>query len=145
METTSEPKITKYNDRKPIRWLFKKLITLNLHLLTEFRVYGVENIPTSGGLLVVSNHFSFIDPVVLIQIMPRPIEFVGGSDLPNSPLILRWIPRVWGTYKVHRGASSRDALLLPRVLLKAVAHLVFSQKQEAGQKYYALLVQEQHY
>jgi len=73
-------------------------------------VFGVENIPTSGGLLVISNHFSFIDPVVLIQIMPRPIEFVGGSMLPNSPLILRWIPRVWGTYKVHRGASSRDAL-----------------------------------
>ncbi len=110
MDTIEQSKASIYKDRKPVRWLFKQLINLNLHLLTEFKVYGVENIPTSGGLLVVSNHFSFIDPVVLIQIMPRPIEFVGGSDLPNSPFILRWIPRVWGTYKVHRGASSRDAL-----------------------------------
>jgi len=102
--------VIKYRDRGPIRWMFKKLINLNLHLLTDFNVIGTENIPASGGLLVVSNHFSFIDPVVLIQIMPRPIEFVGGSDLPNSPVLFKWIPRVWGTYKVHRGGSSRDAL-----------------------------------
>jgi len=99
-----------YSRRRPIRAILEWLIDLAFAAITDFRVLGMENVPAQGSLLVVANHFSFIDPVAAIRAIPRPLEFVGGAQLPNSPAIVRFIPRLWGTYKVHRGSSSRDAL-----------------------------------
>jgi 1-acyl-sn-glycerol-3-phosphate acyltransferase len=86
------------------------LIHIAFTTITDFKVFGREYVPRGGPLLVVLNHFSFIDPVATIHAIPRPLEFVGGAQLPNAPVIVRFIPRLWGTYKVHRGSSSRDAL-----------------------------------
>jgi len=80
-------------------------------VLTDFRLVGKENIPPTGAALIISNHFNFVDPVALIQAFPRRLDFIGGTELPNSPKIVRFIPRMWGVYRVHRGRSSRDALM----------------------------------
>lgn len=100
----------KYKDRRPIRNVMRVMISLIFNVLTDFHIVGSENVPKTGPLLVVTNHFSFIDPVATIHALPRPLEFVGGAQLPHSPAIVRFIPRLWGTYQVHRGSSSRDAL-----------------------------------
>jgi 1-acyl-sn-glycerol-3-phosphate acyltransferase len=99
-----------YSGRRPIRTILEWLIHIAFAAITEFKVFGRENVPEKGSLLIVSNHFSFIDPVATINAIPRPLEFVGGAQLPNAPVIVRFIPRLWGTYKVYRGTSSRDAL-----------------------------------
>jgi len=96
--------------RKIIRAVLRQLIQIGFTLLSDFQVIGQENIPLQGPLLVVGNHFSFLDPAAAIHVVPRPLEFVGGTQLPNAPAIVRWIPGLWGTHRVHRGAHSRDAL-----------------------------------
>lgn len=78
--------------------------------ITDFRVIGRENLPEGGPLLVVANHFSFIDPAVIIRIAPWPIEFVGGFHLPSAPPAVTWLPKLWGYYPVFRGTGSRYAL-----------------------------------
>lgn len=97
--------------RPVVRIMLKSLIHVAFSLLTDFRIEGKENIPANGAALIVSNHFNFVDPVALIQAFPRRLDFIGGTELPNSPQIVRFIPRLWGVYKVHRGRSSRDALM----------------------------------
>ncbi len=42
----------------------------------RFRVRGDENIPTQGAALLVCNHVSFIDPLLLMAASPRPIVFI---------------------------------------------------------------------
>ncbi len=97
--------------RPIVRTILKSIIHVAFSVLTDFRILGKENIPAEGAALIVSNHFNFVDPVALIQAFPRRLDFIGGTELPNSPPIVRFIPRMWGVYKVHRGRSSRDALM----------------------------------
>lgn len=98
----------------PRRWLvrvvLKKLAALSLGVLTNLEIIGEENLPEAGPLLVVANHFSFLDPVAMIRAVPWPVEFVGGFRMPNAPALVTWIPRLWGFYPVYRGTASRDAL-----------------------------------
>ena len=61
-------------------------------------------------MLVIANHFSFIDPVALLSSLPYPIEFVGGAGFPHAPKLVQFIPQLWGYYPVFRGTGSRYAL-----------------------------------
>jgi 1-acyl-sn-glycerol-3-phosphate acyltransferase len=46
------------------------------HLVYRFRVRGDENIPIQGAAVLVCNHVSFADAVLLMAASPRPICFV---------------------------------------------------------------------
>ena len=70
----------------------------------------MENFPANGPLLLVGNHFSFIDPAVMVRIAPWPMEFVGGAVTPHAPVWTRIIPFLWGYHKLYRGTGSRNAL-----------------------------------
>lgn len=56
-----------------------------ISLLLRLRVEGAENVPEAGGALVVGNHRSYLDPLVLAQSIPRYINFGAGSHLYQVP------------------------------------------------------------
>lgn len=92
--------------RRMIRGLIKMLFSL----LVRVRIEGEENIPESGPLIVAANHFHFVDPLAVIYAMPWPLDFIGGFHMRFAPAIVRWLPRLWGLYRVRREGSSRGAL-----------------------------------
>jgi len=106
-----------YPRRRVIRAVLKRLARFALALLTDLNVVGRENLPAGGPLLVVANHFSYIDPVAMVGVAPWPLEFVGGFHMPNAPSWVTWIPRLWGFYPVYRGTASRDALRAAEAVL----------------------------
>ncbi len=67
----------KLNRRKFVRCLFTPTLTL----LYRARVVGMENLPKTGGVALVSNHVSWIDGIVLLWLLPRNIRFLvdGGN------------------------------------------------------------------
>lgn len=107
-----------YPRRRLIRGVLQGLTWAAMAALTDLHVIGQENLPDGGPLLVVANHFSFIDPVAMIRAVPWPIEFIGGFQMPNAPAVVRWIPKVWGYYPVHRGSFSTDALRAAEAVLE---------------------------
>lgn len=107
-----------YPRRRLVRGVAQQLAKVALGALTDLHVVGRENLPDRGPLLVVANHFSFIDPVAMISALPWPIEFVGGLEMPNAPAVVRWLPKIWGYYPVHRGSFSTDALRAAEAVLK---------------------------
>jgi 1-acyl-sn-glycerol-3-phosphate acyltransferase len=109
----------RYPRRRFIRAILRRMIDGAFFVLSDLKIEGRENLPEGGPLLLVANHFSFIDPVAMIRATtPWPIEFVGGTVLPNAPPIVRWIPNVWGRYKLIRGGDSRYALRGAEAVLK---------------------------
>jgi 1-acyl-sn-glycerol-3-phosphate acyltransferase len=100
-----------------IRAVLQRLARLALAVLTDTEIVGRENLPQGGPLLVVANHFSYIDPVAMVRVAPWPIEFVGGFQMPNAPSWATWIPKVWGYYPVYRGTGSRHALRAAEAVL----------------------------
>lgn len=114
----TDPQKYPYPRRRLIRGVAQRLAQAALAALTNLQIIGEENLPDRGPLLVVANHFSFIDPVAMIRAVPWPIEFVGGFQMPNAPAVVRWLPQVWGYYPVHRGSFSTDALRAAEAVLK---------------------------
>jgi 1-acyl-sn-glycerol-3-phosphate acyltransferase len=109
--------------RRPVRYILKRLSIPAFSLLTRLEIIGEENLPKQGPLLVVGNHFSFIDPVCFVRIAPWPIEFVGGAVTPHAPLWTRVIPFLWGYHKLYRGTGAKDALRAAEGILKRGGYL----------------------
>jgi 1-acyl-sn-glycerol-3-phosphate acyltransferase len=114
----SMPKEIKYPRRRFIRGILKGGIAFAFSILADIRVEGRENLPPSGPLLVVGNHFHFLDPLVLIHTSPWPLEFVGGSQTPNSPKLVGWISKLFGVIPTYRGTGSRETLQGAESILK---------------------------
>ncbi len=108
----------RYPRRRFVRTLLKAGIAASLGVLADLEIHGKENVPADGPLLIVSNHFSFLDPVVMIRVAPYPLEFVGGPTTPNAPRWSEMFRRAWGILQIRRGASSRDGLLASESVLK---------------------------
>jgi len=60
------------------------------HLVYRFKITGDENIPVQGGAVLVCNHVSFIDAVLLMAASPRPIYFVMDHRIFKVP-VLGWL------------------------------------------------------
>jgi 1-acyl-sn-glycerol-3-phosphate acyltransferase len=58
----------------------------------RIRKQGTEHIPDTGAALIVSNHVSFVDALVLMAISPRPIRFVMDRRIFGTP-VLSWLFR----------------------------------------------------
>ena len=59
-------------------------------LVYRFKVQGDEHIPTQGAALLVCNHVSFVDAVLLMAASPRPIRFLMDHRIFKVPL-LGWL------------------------------------------------------
>lgn len=82
---------------------------LVLFVFGLFGSRGKYRVPKSGGLLILSNHLSDVDPVAVQVACPRPIYFMAKSDLFEMGLlgkILRWFK----AFPVKRGEPDRSAL-----------------------------------
>lgn len=80
-----------------------------LLLLRRWKVEGAENLPPTGGVLVVSNHASYWDPVVVGCALRRQVHFMAKADLFKIPL-LGYVIRALGAFPVQRGSGDRQAI-----------------------------------
>lgn len=90
-----------------------------LRILTRTTVTGLDHVPPSGPLLIVANHCSTIDPMLLLANLPPGVIFVGPGDfklLFPADLIIRW----YGLVQVKRSLQlERSSLKLMTDILKS--------------------------
>lgn len=96
--------------RLPLRCLF----------WTVGRVHatGVPNMPRDGGVVLVSNHLSMLDPLILGALMSRQLHFMCKEELFRIP-VLGWYLVHAGTFPIRRGEADRQALRHAEDLLRA--------------------------
>jgi len=63
------------------------------HFVYRFKVTGDEHIPTEGAAVLVCNHVSFVDAVLLMAASPRPIRFLMDHRIFKVP-VLGWLFRL---------------------------------------------------
>lgn len=103
--------------RRLIRGVFSAGIDMVANILTRWEVSGKENIPTKGPLLIVGNHFNFLDTVAPIYSTRWPLEFIGDFVMPNAPPIMRVFPNGWQTLRILQGTPNYEALQASEAVL----------------------------
>jgi 1-acyl-sn-glycerol-3-phosphate acyltransferase len=98
------------------RAILRSAVLALLRPLLPLHLLGVESVPTSGPLLVVSNHLSNADPIILEAVFPRPLFFIGKAELFRIPPF-RWLLHRFGGFPVERGTPDRAALRHARAVL----------------------------
>ncbi|HSD51243.1 MAG TPA: AMP-binding protein, partial [Candidatus Methylomirabilis sp.] len=92
---------------------FLRLVLIFLtHSVYRLTVRGREHVPQRGGALLVPNHVSFVDGLLLLASLDRPIRFVVAAGYFRHPL-LRPFMKSLGAMPI---GSSAD----PRVILRAL-------------------------
>ena len=67
--------------------LLRLLLWLATHTLYRIHLQGRENVPSKGGALLVPNHVSMVDAVLLIASIDRPIRFLMFKGSYDHPLV----------------------------------------------------------
>ena len=75
------------------------------------RIYysGMENVPATGGGLVLSNHISHFDPSFMMKAFPRPVHFMADKPILQIPIYGKMLE--WGyVFPIDRTKNDRAAL-----------------------------------
>ncbi|MFN9747072.1 MAG: MFS transporter [Betaproteobacteria bacterium] len=68
-------------------YLLRFLAWILTHLVYRFRVRGEEHLPTEGAAVLVCNHVSYVDAVLLMAASPRPIRFIMDHRIFATPVL----------------------------------------------------------
>ena len=86
----------------------QSLILLFLKTIVGFKykleVNGVKNIPSSGGVLLLGNHISWIDWAVVLMATPREVRFVMDKTIYNK-WFLTWLLKIFKCIPISNGSS----------------------------------------
>ena len=85
--------------------------------LYKVRTHGAENIPAQGGVLLIANHLSYADVVVLQLGCTRPIHFIGYDGLKQNPFFA-WVFSISGSIAIS-SAQPREGMKAAIAELKA--------------------------
>jgi acyl-[acyl-carrier-protein]-phospholipid O-acyltransferase/long-chain-fatty-acid--[acyl-carrier-protein] ligase len=96
-------------------WIIAAPVRLIARCLYRVTTFGAERLP-EGGALLVANHLSYADVLVLQLACPRPIRFVGYEGLMKVSWFFRWVFGVTGTIPV----SATNALTTTRRVAEAL-------------------------
>ena len=102
--------------RKVLRFLIR---WIGFTMLAKVdRVEGIENVPTQGPGILMINHIAFIDPIVVMHVLPRNIVPLAKVEALNYPLV-GIFPRLWHVIPVRREEFDRRAVQMVLEVLKA--------------------------
>jgi 1-acyl-sn-glycerol-3-phosphate acyltransferase len=96
---------------QPVVWQTgRSLCRLVASAFFDLKVSGLENLPKCGGALVVCNHQSVLDPVVLSAKVRRPLHFMGKEELFKVSPACTWLLRALGAFPVCQNKRDLHAV-----------------------------------
>ena len=78
--------------RNPVWFTSQMILRLVFLVWFRYRARGMDNLPSTGGCLLLMNHQSFLDPLLVGLPLQRPVSFLGRHTLFPVPII-GWILR----------------------------------------------------
>jgi 1-acyl-sn-glycerol-3-phosphate acyltransferase len=97
-------------DRPPSVWkMVQGLVRIWTTVFFDLKVYGIKNVPHTGGVLIVSNHQSLLDPPLLGVRLNRTMSYMAKAELFRHKLF-SWVIRSLGAFPVRQGAGDVGAI-----------------------------------
>ena len=83
----------------------------------SLRVFGRENVPGKGGVLIASNHQSFLDPILIGAGLKRQIHYMARRSLFKN-VFFRWFIKSLNAFPVKREGMNAGAIKQAIALLR---------------------------
>jgi len=96
--------------RSPITFV-RLVLFLLTHSVYRLRVHGRQHVPETGGALLVPNHVSFVDGLLVVASLDRPVRFLVDASFFERPLLGRALRMI--------GAIPISSVGGPRMILRA--------------------------
>jgi 1-acyl-sn-glycerol-3-phosphate acyltransferase len=91
-------------------WSFCRMIARPIMtLMFQLKAYGRHNVPRHGGCLLVSNHQSYLDPVLIGVLLPRPMAYLARSGLFKNKYF-SWLISSLHAFPIRQGAGDVGAM-----------------------------------
>lgn len=124
--------ITGYERATPLYCFARSAVRLIGTVFQNVKVYNVTNVPLSGGVLLLSNHQSFVDPAFIASKLPRKLSFLARSGL-FDPILFGWLIRQLNAFPVKQGKGDVGAMKQSIALLQqGKALLMFPEGQRTS-------------
>ena len=85
------------------------VVRVFFRLYFRWEVYGSQHLPPTGGVILASNHVSYLDPPLMGCAVDRPVHFMGKKELFGIPIlsrVFRWLY----AFPVERNGADRKAI-----------------------------------
>jgi 1-acyl-sn-glycerol-3-phosphate acyltransferase len=109
MERPADPTLIQPREeptRRNWHWLtIQFILRFVFTVWLRYRARGIENVPPRGGGLIVANHQSFLDPLLIGLPLSRPVSYVARDTLFPVPFI-GWVLRNTYVMPIKREAAS---------------------------------------
>ena len=79
------------------------------HVVCRYHVKGREYVPLKGPLLIIANHVSWYDPILMGVVLPRRVWFFTKIEIFRWPIV-GLLCRLTGQIPVKRGAHDHAAI-----------------------------------
>ena len=89
-------------------WFGRLLLFFLTHTVYRVKVLGRDNFPDKTGALLVCNHMSFVDALLLIASTDRPIRFLMYKGIYDNKFIKPFAKSDEGHSHLQRTAAARD-------------------------------------
>ena len=87
----------------------RRMLRVTLSAAWRMRIFGRRHEPTEGGTVYISNHQSFLDPLLVGMGLNRPVHYMARDSLFHNPRFKRLIESV-NAFPVRRGTADLRAL-----------------------------------
>ncbi len=65
----------------------RAILWLLIKIFWRMEIIGIENLPENGGLIIASNHVSYLDPAVIAASLNRKVYFITKKEVFKNTFI----------------------------------------------------------
>ncbi len=113
-----------FRRRSYVPYVFEVIAAFIGGLLYRVKTVGGERVPATGGVLILANHLSYVDVVVLQMACPRRLRYVGYRGLRGS-WFFDWVFKMAGVIPITRANPTEGMRRAVKALQAGEAVCVF--------------------
>ncbi len=99
-----------------VYWVVRGLFQPFFHIYFRMARIGREHIPSEGGVIIASNHRSFLDPFVIGTMARRPMYYIAKKEMFTGRL-RSWLLSSVGAFPLDRGAGDLEMVETVKTIL----------------------------
>lgn len=96
--------------------ILRSAASLVLSLQMRLEITGIERLPQTGPILLVSNHLGLTDQLAIGARLPHELRILAKAEVFEWPVV-GWLARQGDAVPIRRGEADRDAMRTLRDLL----------------------------